>query len=219
MITSRQIELVQITFAIVSEDSKGPVKLFFEKLFKMAPELEPLFDMADMPKLRDKVMGHLASLVGGLEAPERVTPHLEALGQIIAEYDVVDNNHFDDVEVAILFTLKEFIQGFNEDERSAWETMYKFASSVVMHAMAQTRSGTKVPLEVVRKGETSPGNDDDLEFDLTANQGGRGATNIHEEATSEGEFDPDQTTEGLDEPTSAAIRAYKERLAASVEAQ
>ena len=78
MITARQIELVQLSFARALPDTDALAADFYARLFALAPDTRALFrgDMADQGR---KLFLTLAAVVDALDALDRVLPVASAL--------------------------------------------------------------------------------------------------------------------------------------------
>lgn len=116
---SRQIELVQSSFAQVVPIAGVAASLFYDRLFELDPALRGMFrgDMAEQGK---KLMTMIGTVVGGLKSLDRIVPGIQALGARHAAYGVRDE-HYDVVGAALLWTLAKGLgAAFTDEVRDAW---------------------------------------------------------------------------------------------------
>lgn len=73
MMTPNQIELVQTSFKKVESISDVAAKLFYGRLFEIAPHVKPLFK-SDLKEQGRKLMATLGLVVSGLAEPEKSSP-------------------------------------------------------------------------------------------------------------------------------------------------
>src|SRR5258707_15300077 len=75
---SKQIKLVQDSFAKVAPISEQTAVLLYDRLFEVAPSVKAMFP-ADMTEQRKKLMATLAVVVNGLSNLESVLPTATSL--------------------------------------------------------------------------------------------------------------------------------------------
>lgn len=99
-------------------------RLFYDRLFELDPDLEPLFT-GDMAEQGEKLMSALATVVGGLKSWQRVEPVVRELGQRHVGYGV-KAEHYETVGAALLWTLEQGLgDAFTDDVKSAWTSAYE----------------------------------------------------------------------------------------------
>ena len=91
--TPDQVKLVQQSFAQVAPIADTAAGLFYQRLFEIAPAVEPLFH-GDMAEQRRKLMATLAVVVGGLGNIETVLPAASALAKRHVDWGVKPE-HYD----------------------------------------------------------------------------------------------------------------------------
>lgn len=131
--TPRQIELVQSTWADVEPIADTAARLFYRRLFEIAPEVRPLFKTS-IAEQGDKLMKTLALAVGSLTKLETIVPAVEALGRRHNDYGVVAQ-HYDKVAEALLWTLEQGLgERFTAEVREAWTATYLTLAGVMITA-------------------------------------------------------------------------------------
>jgi len=139
MLTLRQIELVQSSFAIIAPIADDAAALFYRRLFEIDPSLEQMFK-GDMPSQRQKLMQMLTAAVKGLPRLDRLVPVVEDLGRRHVRYGVMDE-HYDTVGAALLWTLEKGLgNAFTAEVREAWTTVYGLLATTMKSAAAKQLS-------------------------------------------------------------------------------
>lgn len=135
--TPDQIDLVQDTFKLVVPIKVLAAQIFYDRLFELDPDLEPLFT-GDMVEQGEKLMSALATVVGGLKSWERVEPVVRELGRRHVGYGV-KAEHYETVGAALLWTLGQGLgDAFTDDVKSAWTSAYEaIAATMIDAAKAQ----------------------------------------------------------------------------------
>jgi hemoglobin-like flavoprotein len=121
--TPEQVRLVQESFAKVAPISDQAAKLFYSRLFEIAPETKPLFH-GDMDEQGRKLMATLGVVVAGLSKLDSILPAASALAKRHVGYGVKPS-HYTPVGAALLWTLE---QGLGADWTpplaEAWTAAY-----------------------------------------------------------------------------------------------
>lgn len=127
-LTSRQIALVEESFARIAPISPLAADLFYSRLFAIAPDVQPMFE-GDMERQGEKLMSTIALVVGSLRRLDAVMPELRALGASHATFGV-QPEHYGLVREALLFTLESGLgDAFTAECREAWSAIYDFIST------------------------------------------------------------------------------------------
>lgn len=131
--TPQQVLLVQRSHALLAPIAAQAGKLFYRKLFALAPALQPLF----IGDIRDQA-ARLMQMIGGairlLDRPEALMPVLAQLGARHAGYGV-QSGDYRVVGVALLATLEEGLgEAFDHDTRGAWAALYALVSTTMIAA-------------------------------------------------------------------------------------
>src|SRR5436190_347261 len=102
--TPDDIELVQSTFEKVRPISEAAARMFYGRLFEIAPEVKPLFK-GDMAEQGRKLIATLAVVVGSLHSLQTILPAVSTLAKKHVEYGVKPS-HYAAVGAALLWTLE-----------------------------------------------------------------------------------------------------------------
>lgn len=113
------VELLESSFALLAPQGEQLVARFYERLFETAPAVRSLFpdDTTDQKKA---LLGALGTVVSTLRTPEKLTAHLQDLGERHIEYGAVAG-HYDVVAEVLLATMAEFAgEAWNDELQTAW---------------------------------------------------------------------------------------------------
>ena len=133
--TPEQIEMVRTTFVEVMKIKVQAGRLFYDRLFTIAPETRPLFK-GDIDVQGRKLMDTLAHAIGALKNGPALSAMLEGLGQRHAGYGVKDE-HYDKVGEALLWTLEKGLgDAFTADVKGAWAALYGAVATTMKKAAA-----------------------------------------------------------------------------------
>jgi hemoglobin-like flavoprotein len=134
--TPTEIELVKSSWLKVFPIAEQVAKLFYGRLFEIAPEVKPLFK-SDMKEQGKKLMQMLNTAVGNLDNLGVIVPAVKDLGVRHAEYGVTDE-HYDAVGEALLWTLGQGLGAeFTEEVEAAWTETYFTLADVMKTAAAE----------------------------------------------------------------------------------
>jgi hemoglobin-like flavoprotein len=133
---TKQIALVQSSFAQVVPIADVAASLFYDRLFELDPALRGMF-RGDMVEQGKKLMTMIGTVVGGLKSLDRIVPGIQALGARHAGYGVRDE-HYDVVGAALLWTLAKGLgEAFTDEVRDAWAAAYTLLANTMKDAAAQ----------------------------------------------------------------------------------
>jgi len=125
-----QTQLVQSSFAKVVPIADVAAKLFYDRLFEIAPEVKPFF-RHDMREQGRKLMTTLGVVVGSLKNLDAILPAVKALAVKHAGYGVVPA-HYEAVGEALIWTLEKGLgEDFSTETRSAWLSTYATLSAIM----------------------------------------------------------------------------------------
>ncbi len=125
ILTPKQIDLVKQTWSKVVPIADAASEVFYYRLFEINPELRPLFDGVDLPDQRKKLVKAINIVVMSLDQIESRIPALRDLGRRHVFYGV-ENDHYDHVGEALLWTLKTGLKGdWNNAVEEAWTCAYQ----------------------------------------------------------------------------------------------
>lgn len=127
--------LVQDSFAKIAPYADDVAVLFYDRLFKLDPEVKSLFRNS-MLEQRRKLMQTIGIAVKGLDRLETLVPTLQDLGRRHVGYGV-KNEDYDTVGAALLWTLEQSLGAdFTPDVKEAWATVYGILADTMKGAVA-----------------------------------------------------------------------------------
>ena len=136
MLTPRQIDLVQDSFALVVPITGRAAAEFYRRLFELAPETRPLFrnDMAEQGR---KLFLTLASVVDALDRLDTIVPVARELAIRHVAYGARER-HYSAVGSSLIDTLRaELGPGFDHETEAAWSAAYAILSETMLAAVRE----------------------------------------------------------------------------------
>ncbi len=134
---SRQVELVQSSLIQLLPQSDSTGKLFYERLFEVAPETRSMFK-GDMVLQRRKFMEMLQIAVNGLSNLENILPRIQDLGRKHGSYGVKEEQ-YETVTGALLWTLEQKLgQSFTPEVKTAWMSACNLLTGVMKEGASST---------------------------------------------------------------------------------
>jgi hemoglobin-like flavoprotein len=131
--TPEQAQIIKLTFAQVMRDRDKVGRMFYDRLFSIAPEVKPLFK-GDIAEQSRKLMDTLALAVGMLRDMPTLVITLEGLARRHVGYGVKDE-HYDKVGEALLWTLEKGLgDAFTAQVRDAWTALYVAVAKIMRDA-------------------------------------------------------------------------------------
>lgn len=135
-LSAEQIRLIRQTFAMVEPIADDAARLFYDRLFEIAPETRAMFK-GDMKAQGRKLMSALKTLVGGLNRADSVIQVLGALGRRHRDYGVTAEQ-YDAVGAALLWALAKGLgSAFTTEVENAWAGLYAIAANQMQYAASQ----------------------------------------------------------------------------------
>lgn len=132
--TTEQKQLIRNSFRLVLPIASTAATLFYERLFSIAPHIQPLFT-SDIKEQGKKLMAMLGSIVSMLDSPDKLVPMLTNLGKRHMEYGV-KTEYFTPVGEALIWTLQQGLgEHFTEEVKQAWLTAFDTIQTVMGNAM------------------------------------------------------------------------------------
>lgn len=104
-LTDHEKNLVRYSFTHIAPQNEDIARLFYARLFEIAPEVERLF-VNDMDAQQAKLMQMLASLVNALDTPDTLSQTTRDLGRRHVGYGV-HVNHYATVGEALIWSMRE----------------------------------------------------------------------------------------------------------------
>jgi hemoglobin-like flavoprotein len=129
--TPDHVDLVQSSFAKVVPIADVAARLFYTRLFEIAPQTRSLFH-GDMDEQGRKLMMTLGVVVNGLKNLDAVLPAAKTLAVKHVGYGVTAA-HYEPVGEALIWTLEQGLGAdFTPDVRAAWLAAYGALSGVMI---------------------------------------------------------------------------------------
>ena len=129
--TEDQVKAIQESFAKVAPISEQAARLFYGRLFEIAPALKPLF-RGDMSEQGRKLMVTLGVVVNGLADLESVLPAASALAKRHVDYGVRAAD-YRPVGAALLWTLERGLgEQWTPPLAAAWTQAYTILSDFMI---------------------------------------------------------------------------------------
>lgn len=121
--TEADIALIRDSFAHLHRRKAETARLFYDRLFEIAPDVRPLFK-GDIKAQGAKLMETLLVAIASLNDRPGLTILLEKLGRDHRAYQV-EPRHYDKVGAALIWTLRTSLgAGFTPETERAWTTLY-----------------------------------------------------------------------------------------------
>jgi hemoglobin-like flavoprotein len=131
--TPEQLQMIRLTFVLVMDRKMETGRMFYDRLFVVAPEAKALF-RGDMESQTQKLMDTIAMAIGSLRDMDSLVAMLEALALRHKGYGVRDE-HYDKVGESLLWSLEQVLgPAFTPDVRGAWATLYGTVAGVMRNA-------------------------------------------------------------------------------------
>ncbi len=130
--TPHQINLIKSSFAKVYFTRDESARIFYDRLFTIAPEVRPLFknDLASQGK---KLMDTLALAVTATSHPQSLPSLLEDTAKRHLEYGATAA-HYESVGAALLWMLQQQLgSDFTPAVRGAWTELYERMATTMQH--------------------------------------------------------------------------------------
>lgn len=133
--TPEQIKIIKLTFAQAMSNKEAVGRMFYDRLFAIAPETRAMFS-GDMEVQGRKLMDTLALAIGMLRDTPALATTLQSLGARHVTYGVRDE-HYKPVGEALIWTLENGLgAAFTGEARGAWMTLYGTVADVMRKAAA-----------------------------------------------------------------------------------
>lgn len=130
-LTPQQRALVKHTFTHIAPNHDIVARLFYDKLFEIAPELRPMFTHS-MDMQRAKVMQMLAALVAAMDDPSHFSRMARELGKRHVDYGVT-RDQYALVGQALMWALEEACPDvMTPTALEAWTAAYRLMSGEAM---------------------------------------------------------------------------------------
>jgi len=130
--TPSDIAAIRADFATVARAPDLFAARFYARLFAIDPELRALFP-EDLAEQRKKLVQALAMVVDGLDRLDSIIDAVRALGSRHNDYGVTAE-HYASVGEAVLATLEDTLESFDDSHRAAWGRAYALLADAMIAA-------------------------------------------------------------------------------------
>src|SRR4028119_749835 len=144
---SLNVELLEQSFDKIKPRADEFAASFYENLFKLYPEVIPLFANTDMAKQQKKLLNSLVLVVENLRSPEALEPVLNSLGGRHVSYGAIANS-YPAVGQALLMTFEEYLQeDWTIEVKQAWIDAYGAITALMLKGAGVETTPEEVQLE------------------------------------------------------------------------
>ena len=122
-LSQREKALIRRSFSRIASRHQTTAQHFFDRLFALDPEIEPLFP-TDLTAHKRKFMQMLALMINALDEPDRFTEMSRKLGERHVGYGV-QPRYYGIAREALLWALEQSMDNqFTAPVREAWAAFY-----------------------------------------------------------------------------------------------
>ena len=144
---SLNVEILEQSFDKVKPRAHEFAASFYENLFQLYPEVQPLFANTDMGNQEKKLLNSLVLVVENLRNPEALGPVLNALGGRHVSYGAIPK-YYGPVGEALLLTFEQYLaEDWTPEVKKAWLNAYKAIATLMLKG-AGVDAPTKVKSEI-----------------------------------------------------------------------
>lgn len=130
------IAAIRADFAVITRTSEAFADNFFVRLFRLDPELRPLFP-EDLAEQRRKLMKTLALVVEGLDRLDDIVDLVRVLASRLGDYGL-NAEHYATVGEALLGAIEDGIGELDDRHRAAWGQAYAVLADAIFAAAQET---------------------------------------------------------------------------------
>lgn len=135
-LTPENIAAIRQSWVALSMDPVTLTERFYTELFRIAPEVRPMFATSDMHAQRQKLASAIAMVVHHADTLSSVVPALEEMGRRHVGYGVTDAQ-YDAVGRALIHAIADFHgPSFTPRMRDAWGAAYSAVATAMMAGAA-----------------------------------------------------------------------------------
>jgi hemoglobin-like flavoprotein len=132
--TTQQINLIKSSWKMAATDPIVVGGLFYSRLFKIAPETQPLFSHTSIAEQSVKLTSILSYVINKLEKLDDIATEVVKLARRHVNYGVREE-HYTAVGLALIWTLKHALgDDWNEPLQEAWVLCYNTLSAAMIGA-------------------------------------------------------------------------------------
>src|SRR5919202_7036492 len=137
---SLNVELLEQSFERIKPRAEEFAASFYENLFKLYPEVKPLFAKTDMVNQQKKLLNSLVLVVENLRNPEALGPVLNALGARHVGYGATPKNYRQICE-ALVTTFEQYLQqDWTPEVKQAWLDAFRTITALMLKGASKQSS-------------------------------------------------------------------------------
>lgn len=126
------LDALEISFDLVAPRGDELMEIFYANLFAAAPSVRPLFDLSDMARQRQMLLGALVLLRKSLRNLDRIVPTLKQLGARHVAYGAKPE-HYPVVGSVLIGAMAELAgDGWNLRYTAAWEEAFGVVAAAMI---------------------------------------------------------------------------------------
>jgi len=138
-LSSKQRQLIKESWAKVVPIREKAAKMFYDRLFEVAPSVKPLFSETNMKKQGLMLMDMLGKAVDSVDDLSAVVGPLQDLAVRHLEYGTTAE-HYPVVGACLLWTLEQGLgKAWNDEVKEAWTAVYGIVSKVMLEAAQKSK--------------------------------------------------------------------------------
>ena len=130
------IETLEESFDLVAPQGDQLIKTFYDRLFEVAPSVQPLFADVDMDRQRQALLNMLVVLRESLRDLDDIVPDLKDLGARHVDYGAQAEHYPVVGEVLIGSMAKVAGDAWKPKYTSAWQEAYAVVQDVMLSGAA-----------------------------------------------------------------------------------
>jgi len=135
LLTARQKKLVRESMAAINEFPGAVVRLFYGRLFELAPQVRPLFK-TEIGEQSRRLSEMLNMIVEALDRFDELRPVLADLGRRHVEYGARPE-HYEVLRSALMWAFGNALGvQFDRETRAAWDALIGMVSAAMLAAAA-----------------------------------------------------------------------------------
>jgi methyl-accepting chemotaxis protein len=130
------VETLEESFDLVAPQGDELMRKFYDKLFEVAPSVQPLFADVDMERQRQALLNMLVVLRESLRDLDDIVPDLEDLGARHTDYGA-EAAHYPVVGEVLIGTMSEIAgDAWKPEYTAAWQEAYGVVQDVMLAGAA-----------------------------------------------------------------------------------
>ena len=131
-----EVETLEESFDLVAPQGDELMRRFYDRLFEVAPAVEPMFANVDMERQRKALLNMLVVLRESLRDLDDIVPDLEALGAKHAEWGA-QPEHYPIVGEVLLGEMAALAgDAWKPEYTAAWQEAYAVVQDVMLSGAA-----------------------------------------------------------------------------------